>query len=344
MSTDIAPALEMEEVACPLCGARDFDPVLKAADIHYGTPGEFQTVRCRTCRHVYVNPRPTLRAIGACYPADYGPHQTAPPPASAATNPARKARVPWYLTPTARRFPGLRRFYYWMADAKTDYVPEVETTTPRGLEVGCATGKFLTVLKARGWNAQGVELAENPAKLAIEQGHTVHIGTLETAAFSDEMFDAVFAWMVIEHLHEPRMTLQEIHRILKPGGWLSFSVPNFACWERKLFGKYWDALQLPIHLQHFTPRTVRQMLEATDFELVEIIHQRNLLNVVASIGNWLRFASPRGRIGPRLRAFTHNPTMWPQLALAPLAKFLALIRQGGRLTVVARKKSRTAAP
>ena len=61
--------------------------------------------------------------------------------------------------------------------------------------------------------------------------------------------------------------------------------------------------------------------------------------IIATLGLWLRERSWGRRLGQSLIGFTDNPTMWSQLILAIPAKILAFIRQGGRLTVVARKAS-----
>ena len=338
MNAGAQQAIEFEDAACPQCGSDERLPLLTGRDNLYDLPGEFQLVRCRGCRHVYMNPRPTLETIGLCYPAVYAPHLDSGASAAEVVPTDSVSKTPWYLSPWGRRIPGLRRLYYWLADSQAEYIPAVETSPKRALEIGCATGNFLQRLRGEGWDATGVEPAAGPASHPIRQGFDVHVGTLESAAFADASFDAVFAWMVIEHLQEPKQTLREIQRILQPGGCFAFSVPNFACWERRLFGRCWHALDLPRHLQHFTPPVLRTMLADTGFEVVRILHQRNLLNVVGSSGIALRRQFPRRKLGQELIDFTDQPTMWWQLAMAPLAKLLACIHQGGHLTVIARNK------
>ena len=161
--------------------------------------------------------------------------------------------------------------------------------------------------------------------------------------FAASSFDAVFAWMVVEHLHDPVATLRFARELLKPGGILSFSVPNFGCWERRAFGRFWYALQLPTHLQQFTSDSLRRLLEISGIELVELIHQRNVNNLVGSVGLWLRTKFPRWSLGERLIRWIDNPSALGLCLLAPLARVLAVMRQAGRLTVVARRvDSRTA--
>jgi hypothetical protein len=143
--------------------------------------------------------------------------------------------------------------------------------------------------------------------------------------------------MVVEHLHDPVATLRLARELLQPGGTLSISVPNFGCWERRAFGRCCYALQLPTHLQHFTTGSLRRLLAASGFELVELIHQRNVNNLIGSAGLWFRARFPHWSLGERLIRWTDNPSALGLCLLAPLARLLAAIRQAGRLTVVARR-------
>ena len=265
--------LNMETISCPLCASENDRPVLSGKDHLHHIPGTFQIVRCNACRHAYLNPRPILADIIKCYPDEYGPHQPSPAAnslePSAASNPA--VRQPWYLRKWVRSIPGLRGFYYWLMNDWGFYLPDVaESSEKRALEIGCGTGQFLEKLRSTGWNATGVELAEQPAAIARNRGFEVHTGRLESAEFSAASFDAVHLYMVLEHVPHPTETLTEIYRLLEPGGWLVFSVPNFACWERFLLRDYSLGIELPRHLQHFSPATIRSLLKETHFEDVRI--------------------------------------------------------------------------
>ena len=84
--------------------------------------------------------------------------------------------------------------------------------------MGCGSGRFLERLQESGWEVEGVEPANVPAQRCRDRGLNVHLGHFESLKLDDESFDAVFAWMVIEHLHDPAAALREIHRLLKPDG------------------------------------------------------------------------------------------------------------------------------
>ena len=156
-------------------------------------------------------------------------------------------------------------------------------------------------------------------------------------SFAAASFEAIFGWMVLEHTEAPRETLDEAFRLLTPGGLLALSVPDFAAWDRRLFGAYWRGLELPRHLQHFTPATLEAALTRSGFDVERVIHQRSAFNIVCSVGLLLReWRATRG-LGQRLIDFTDSPSMLGELALAPLAKVLGVTRQSGRMTVLARK-------
>ena len=343
-----------ETTACPLCGDARSRTVIVATDLLYGCPGEFTLVRCETCRHVFLNPRPTLECIGTFYPADYGPFRGAGRPECEVQS--AKCEVPDERAARSRFDPRswhwLRRLVLWWIDSRAAPIPKSQTSnlksqiSLRALELGCSHGTFLDQLREQKWECLGIEPAAEVARIAAARGFDVRVGSLESAvaavaadpqSFAAGSFDAVFAWMVIEHLHDPVATLRLARELLKPGGTLSFSVPNFGCWERRPFGRCWYALQLPTHLQHFTPSSLRRLLETSGFELVELIHQRNVNNLVGSIGLWLRTTFPRWSFGERLVRWTDNPSAIGLCLLAPLARVLSLMRQAGRLTVVARR-------
>jgi len=227
-----------------------------------------------------------------------------------------------------------------LTETRADWIPEIGADPKVGLEVGCADGLFLEQLRDSGWQVAGVELAREPALAAKARGLDVHVGTLESANWPADKFHAVFAHMVVEHLHDPKATLREIHRILKRDGWLIFSVPNARAWELAFFRQYWHGLHAPYHLQHFSLDGLRALLHMTEFSMQQTIFQCNAINIVGSIGAWLQSRYPNRRIGRRLIDFTDSPSVWGQLALSPLAKLLAWIRQAGRLTVVARPLSK----
>jgi len=355
MSDKILPAadveLKLERINCPLCGLSDSSVVMTLKDNLCGIPGEFHLERCNACSHQFMNPRPCPESLADCYPQQYGPHQSAPKVTSRATDfelsdEAAGATLnhgrPLYLRILPLRYiPGLKAFYRWLMDDRSQPVPlpPVQVEKPLALELGCATGNYLLRLQEAGWKAMGIEPGERPSSIAKSAGLDVHCGTLEATELQPEQFELAAAWMVIEHVPDAKETLRRLHSLLKPGGTLLFSIPNAGCWEAWFFGRYWYVWELPRHLHHFTPSSIRKLLQECGFTEITIIHQRNLSNVVGSVALSILARWPESRFGRRLLRYPDQPTMATKLFLAPFAHILAWIHQGGRLTISARRRT-----
>lgn len=349
--TNQAVTIELEKINCPLCDEAAGREIVQAVDNQWGVAGTFSVTECRRCRHRFMNPRPTIASLGDCYPSNYGPHQLAPPnePLEAdntSTQPASPS-TPWYLRYLPlRHIPGLRSFYGWLIDERSQIIPkpfcvsaatDADSAQPQALELGCAAGEYLSRLQDAGWNVQGVEPGDGPVQIARSAGLSVHHGTLDDAPPAKESLDFVASWMVIEHVPQPRTTLTQMFQRLKPGGMLAISVPNAGCWEPLVFGSNWDAWELPRHLHHFTPRSIRQLLTECGFSDIRMTHQRTLLNVFGSMGIAMTRRRPNSRLGQWFLRYPHSPTLAVQLAAAPMAQLLAFFRQSGRLTITARR-------
>ena len=324
--------ITLNEVPCPLCGAAASTPQLTTPDVLHGVPGVFTAARCDGCGHVFMNPQPAAASLAACYPDMYACHSDEVTPADAPPPEAGRAvrLMKWV--------PGLRPLYRWLADKRSEVIPP----PGRVLELGCGRGDFLVRLQQAGCDAVGVDLVARSVDVCRARGLDVRHGTLAAQQFEAASFDAVCGWMVLEHTPDPRETIAEAARLLRPGGMLAFSVPDYAAWERRLFGRFWMGLELPRHLQQFTPATLRRLLSEEGLAVESVVHQRSAFYLVGSAGLALRSRPMTRRLGQRLIDFVDSPPMLGELALAPLAKLLGWIGQSGRLTVIARRDAEAA--
>ncbi|MBC7249814.1 MAG: class I SAM-dependent methyltransferase [Anaerolineae bacterium] len=146
----------------------------------------------------------------------------------------------------------------------------------RLLDVGCHIGVFVEIARERGWDAWGVEPSRWAAAQAQKRGLQVISGTLRQAAFPADSFAVVTMWDVIEHLANPRGELEEVYRILKPGGLLAVHTINIESLFARLLGHRWPWL-MEMHLYYFSPTTLQRMMESVGFQVIQWKNQGRFL-------------------------------------------------------------------
>lgn len=256
----------------------------------YGKPGSFNVVRCIGCELMRTNPRPNYASINQFYPHEYLPHHSSSPD---------------YFD--QERGGTLRRLLLrWFGTNNR----ELPLTQPgRAVEIGCANGDWLRSLAQKGWIGQGIEFSEEAAALARAEGLNVHCAMVENAPPPHEPVDLIAAWMVLEHLHDPLQCLAILRSWSKPSTFLVGSVPDASSLHWRYFREGAYDLQLPTHLFHYTPTTLRKVLLAGGWQVKRIRWQRNANSPLLSLEhalidagqtksaktiNWLR-TSPRAR-------------------------------------------------
>ena len=311
----IPASVQLEHAGCPLCGNVPASAVVQGTDLLHDLPGTFAVARCTSCGLLRTEPRPTPATIGFYYPADYGPY-LGTVVTGTATGSSWKAR----LVAMGKR----------LFDTKTQAIPH--RAPGRMLELGCASGSYLHAMAARGWQVEGIEFSPEAAASARKLGYQVDTGAVETIDKASAQFDLIAGWMVLEHLHQPLAVLKKLRLWVKPGGALAISVPNAGSAEFRLFGAHWYALQLPTHLYHYDPQSIRKLMAAAGWKVTAIHHHRTLSNVIASTGYWLREKGLDG-IAQVLIDFPEKGGRIGALAVFPFAWVAALLGQTGRMTV-----------
>lgn len=307
---------ELESAPCPMGCPEDDELLFVGRDTLHGMHGEFPVVRCRRCHLVRTNPRPSPQSIHLYYPEDYGPH------ASVRSVPAGP-----------RRRSLLRRLARSLIDFRADNLPELRPGSM--VEVGCASGAFLSHMQARGWRVRGVELSESASRKARTLGHWVENCALEDAPDWQGEFDLVVARMVVEHLHHPIAGLERLHRWTRPGGMLVMTVPAFGGFAYRMFGALEFSLDVPRHLFHFTPRTVTAALGRAGWEVDQIWFHRHLGNFAKSLRTWLKRRGISGRLTHWVGQLTETEA--GLVATYPAALAAAALGETGRMTIWARR-------
>jgi SAM-dependent methyltransferase len=158
------------------------------------------------------------------------------------------------------------------------------------LDVGCATGVFLDGMRSRGWETFGIEPSVTAASYARQRlALNVETTDWESAAATPGSVDVVTMWDVLEHMTDPRGTLQKAATVLKPGGLLILSLPNPDTWELPFLGPYWIGWDLPRHLHLFTRNVLDRLLQESGFRLDEAVSLGGRYHVLVwSLDLWLK--------------------------------------------------------
>lgn len=250
-----------EDVACDLCGSADRRELFSTHDFRYGIPGEFPLQRCGRCGLIYLSPRPDPATLPRYYPASYLPHDS-----DQASDVGRLGRA---IRGFGFRGTGpLQSIVAWLYNSAS-YRAFLATAVPgRVLDVGCGAGGYLRTCQELGWTAEGLEPNREVATRTSQALRIpVHVGLLEHTDLPAAHYDLIAMVHSLEHMRSPRLALATARRALKPGGSLMVMVPNFAAWDRHLFRQRWYGMEVPRHFYHFTPHTLRVLLEAEGFRV-----------------------------------------------------------------------------
>jgi len=300
--------LAMVETACALCGSTESDVIVVGCDRDHDLDGAFPVVRCRRCAHHRLDPRPADSELGRLYPDDYVPFAV-----ETGTSDSLRARVRARLEDLVHFGP------YRTAPAE------------RLLEVGCGNGRMLQRYASRGWEVRGVEPSASASEVARRRGFDVITGTdTELDDMEAATFDAVHAFMVVEHTPDPVRTLRRFRRVATPDAVLRISVPNFSHRSRRRFGDCWYSLHLPRHYQHFSPESITEALRQSGWQVTRIWHQPTNVDVWRSID----LQRTAGADVDRLAA-VRPASRLIDLATLPIRFVLAQFVGSSRMTIVA---------
>jgi 2-polyprenyl-3-methyl-5-hydroxy-6-metoxy-1,4-benzoquinol methylase len=154
----------------------------------------------------------------------------------------------------------------------------------RLLDVGAGTGLFVEASVRAGWKAEGLETSAAAVRIASSITRApVVLGRLEEHDF-DGCFDAATLWDVLEHVPDPRATLERIRALLCPGGLVGISLPNVAGVKARILGHRWRYYQRSFgHVSHFSTQNVATLFKQAGY-LVERVDTNGSFNLGKPFG------------------------------------------------------------
>ncbi len=135
------------------------------------------------------------------------------------------------------------------------------------LDIGCGAGHFAKTAIAAGWSAEGMEVA--PYAVQICKKYKIPVIETDLLVYErPEHYDVVSLFEVIEHLTHPEKYIEKARQVLRKGGCMILTTPNFNSITRLMIGDKWRAIN-PEHLFYFTPKALRNFITKNGFRTQE---------------------------------------------------------------------------
>lgn len=142
--------------------------------------------------------------------------------------------------------------------------------TNKILDVGCGIGYFLEVAKERGWDVYGTEYTDEAIQICSSKGINMQKGILSSRNYQNEEFDIITSFEVIEHINNPIDELTNFYKVLRKGGLVYLTTPNFNSLLRYRLKSEYNVICYPEHLSYYTPKTLKKLFTCVDFKTKKI--------------------------------------------------------------------------
>jgi len=233
---------------CPICYSANHQEFLVCKDYTISQE-KFKIAICENCGFKFTNPRPDEKSIGEYYQSeDYISH-----------NDQKKGLIS-FLYKTVRTYTLKQK------------VKRLENFQKKGnlLDIGCGMGSFLEVAQGRGWTIKGTEPDKKTRREARKRTNTELYENIFQVKNSENQFDAITMWHVLEHVHLLEESLEHIYNLLKKEATLIIAVPNPSSWDAQRFQENWAAYDVPRHLYHFSQENLKTLLSKKGFGLQRV--------------------------------------------------------------------------
>ncbi len=241
--------------ACPCCKSVRLEKVLQLKD-HSISQESFDLYSCMDCGCRITQNVPCETAIQRYYAADN------------------------YISHSDTRTGLINKLYHLARTitlrSKQRIIQKVTgRTTGMLLDMGCGTGAFLNHMATKGWNAIGLEPDPQARKVAAQRYNADVYPSDQLFQLPGETYHAITLWHVLEHVHRLDETIQQLSTVLTKNGKLIVAVPNYTSHDAMHYGAHWAAYDVPRHLYHFSPQSIKLLM------------QRHHLKVVRTYPMWL---------------------------------------------------------
>jgi len=233
-------------VDCPACGLKDSELVFDKDGFYYE--------KCAACQTMFINPRPTEAILEE-----------------------------WYKT--SEHYAFWNRYIFPATEEnrrKSIYIPRIDRllqlldklNVERGtlMEVGAGFGTFIEEISRRKIFKRTLAVEPTPDLADTIRKKNVEVIASPIEKIDIEAFsaDVIVSFEVIEHLFAPGKFIQACGKLLKKGGVLILSCPNYTGFDMTVLGKRSNSFDSE-HLNYFTPQSLSLLVTKQGLKIIETL-------------------------------------------------------------------------
>lgn len=295
--------IEFENINCSLCqGSQNQLVYLRKLE---GFSQAFNFVKCSNCGIIYLNPRPTQKALDQLYSSsDYFR--------------GGESSIGYF------DYLGEENFRKKTAIIKLKQIEKMVGKKGKLLEIGCAAGFFSAAAKDLGWDVIALDISKPMTDYAkINFNLKTVTSKLEDIDISiheklkPEEFDIIFCWGTTGTFTDPVGNFKKIYSMLKPNGYFVFNATNYDSLIAKLLKNRWHILG-PSSAHIYNKKTISFLIAQTGFTIKKIgldWHHLSLYKIMTKLLMIVTggFKLPLKKIGSL--DFFHRPFPLPNFGL-----------------------------
>jgi len=249
---------------CRLCGDNRRQIILD--NIITGYNDRFRLSQCDSCALVTTAPAPSDKMLQQYYDQDY-----------------------WQSAEESKNSFLLDTLYRRRMAPIVSAIQQYTTYDSKILDWGCGDGSFISLLRNFGLNCFGIDAYKKDLN-----DPQISATTIEKAKFPEGYFDIITCFHVLEHLTDPLNSVRHALTLLKTDGLIIIEVPNLDSVGFQIFRRRWQPLEIPTHLNHFTPATLQKVFEtAGQIELEKTEYFSHRISPSALVLSAFSSLSPR---------------------------------------------------
>ena len=310
----------MRNIACPECHQPAMDGGTRLYSVTSGGEGSFEAIICNLCGNIYTYWNADLNIQDYYDSRDYTVRNT-----------------------SKSIFFRIQEFEYkkvlgWIK--KLSIKPPITL-----LDFRAGKGVFLHIAQESGFDVKGVETSIPRANFGREQyGLTIDTREYSSGRIFDQRFDVITSIHVFEHIPgASHLMIELIAGNLNDQGICMFEVPNISSWQSVWAKDSWMHLDMPRHINHFTPEKFKSFLEDAGLGIVRTSYFSWHMGVIGMLQSILHFFGYNGFIIGDIKQIKSR--LWlvlPILVMLPFAIILeavsSIFKSGGVVRYYAVRK------